>query len=43
VTYLETYEQAVLLAKASVQDPVPEEIPEALVQAILEARRKPDT
>jgi hypothetical protein len=36
---LKTYEQTVLLAKASAHDPVPEEIPEPLVKAILEARR----
>ena len=42
VAYLKTYEQTVLLAKASAQDPVPDEIPEPLVQAILEARRKPE-
>jgi hypothetical protein len=32
----------VLLAKASAHDPVPDEIPEPLVKAILEARRKPE-
>jgi hypothetical protein len=42
VAYLRTYEQTVLLAKASAGDPVPEEIPEPLVKAILEARRKPE-
>ena len=42
VAYLRRYEQTVLLAKASAQDPAPDEIPELLVQAILEARRKPD-
>jgi anti-sigma factor RsiW len=42
VAYLKTYEQTVLLAKASAQDSVPGEIPDALVKAILEARHKPD-
>jgi anti-sigma factor RsiW len=43
VTYLKTYEQSVLLAKASADDPVPAEIPESLVKAILEALpRRPD-
>lgn len=42
VAYLKTYEQTVLLTRASADDPVPEEIPEALVKAILEARQKPD-
>ena len=40
VAYLKTYEQTVLLAKASAQDPVPDEIPEPLVKAILETRHK---
>jgi len=35
VTYLKTYEQSVLLAKASADDPVPAEVPESLVKAIL--------
>jgi anti-sigma factor RsiW len=42
VAYLKTYEQTVLLAKASAHDQVPDEIPERLVNAILEARRKPE-
>ena len=42
VAYLKTYEQTVLLAKASAGDPVPDEIPELLVKAILEARNKSD-
>jgi anti-sigma factor RsiW len=42
VAYLKTYEQTVLLAKASADDPVPDEIPEPLVRAILDARQKPD-
>ena len=42
VAYLKTYEQTVLLAKASAHDPVPDGIPEPLVKAILEARRKPE-
>lgn len=40
VAYLKTYEQTVLLAKTSADEPVPAEIPEPLVKAILEARRK---
>jgi len=43
VAYLKTYEQTVLLAKVSAQDPVPDEIPEPLVRAILAARRKPES
>jgi hypothetical protein len=42
VAYLKTYEQTVLLAKASADEPVPDEIPEPLLKAILEARRKPE-
>ena len=42
VAYLKTYEQTVLLAKASADAQVPDEIPEPLVNAILEARRKPE-
>jgi anti-sigma factor RsiW len=42
VAFMKTYEQSVLLAKASADDPVPDEIPEALVRAILEARPKSD-
>ena len=40
VDYLKTYEKTILLAKACADDPVPEEVPESLVQAILEARKK---
>jgi anti-sigma factor RsiW len=43
VAYLKTYEQTVLLAKASADEPVPEEIPEPLVRAILEARLRSDS
>ena len=43
VAYLNTYEQTVLLAKASADELVPDEIPEPLVKAILEARRKLDS
>ena len=42
VAYLKTYEQTVLLAKASADETVPAEIPEPLVKAILEARLKSD-
>jgi anti-sigma factor RsiW len=40
VDYLKTYEKTLLLAKASATDLVPAEVPESLVQAILEARKK---
>jgi anti-sigma factor RsiW len=40
VAYLKTYEQTVLLAKATADDALPEGIPERLVRAILAARRK---
>jgi anti-sigma factor RsiW len=40
VDYLKTYEKTIVLAKASADDPVPEEVPESLIQAILEARKK---
>ena len=43
VAYLKTYEQTVLLAKASADDAVPDDIPDPLVKAILEARQKPDS
>jgi anti-sigma factor RsiW len=38
VAYLKTYEQTVLLAKASADDLVPPDVPESLVKAILAAR-----
>jgi len=41
VDYLKTYEKTVVLAKAcAANDPVPAEVPESLVQAILEARKR---
>jgi anti-sigma factor RsiW len=40
VNYVKTYERTVLLAKASADDPVPEDVPESLVQAILASQRK---
>lgn len=40
VAYLKTYEQTILLTQASADDPVPGDIPESLVQAILAARNK---
>ena len=40
VDYLNTYEKTVRLAKSCANDPVPEEVPESLVQAILEARKR---
>lgn len=43
VAYLNTYEQTVLLAKASADEPVPDEIPEPLVRAILAARLRSDS
>jgi anti-sigma factor RsiW len=42
VAYLETYGETIRLGKGAFADPdapVPEEVPEKLVQAILEARR----
>ena len=41
VDYLRTYEKTVSLAKECAADAaVPDEVPESLVQAILEARKK---
>jgi anti-sigma factor (TIGR02949 family) len=40
VDYLKTYEKTVVLAKTCGHDPVPDEVPESLVQAILEARKR---
>jgi len=40
VDYLKTYEKTVQLAKSCADDPVPAEVPESLVQAILAARKK---
>ena len=40
VDYLKTYEKTVLLAKSCGDDPVPDEVPESLVQAILAARKR---
>ena len=41
VDYLNTYEKTVSLAKTCCADEsIPEEVPESLVQAILEARKK---
>jgi anti-sigma factor RsiW len=38
IAYLKTYEQTIALTRATGHDPVPEEVPESLVQAILNAR-----
>jgi hypothetical protein len=38
--YLKTYEKTVQLTKTAADDPVPAEVPESLVQAILAAQRK---
>lgn len=38
--YLKTYGQTILLAKASADEPVPPEVPESLVKAILAAQSK---
>lgn len=43
VAYLKTYEQTVLLAKASADKPVPPDVPESLVKAILAAKTKNDS
>jgi anti-sigma factor RsiW len=40
VNYMKTYERTVLLARACTEDPVPEDVPESLVQAILASQRK---
>jgi anti-sigma factor RsiW len=40
VAYLETYEKTILLARAAADGPVPNDVPESLVQAILAARGK---
>ena len=40
VDYLHTYERTVSLARMCASDSVPEEVPESLVQAILDARKK---
>jgi anti-sigma factor RsiW len=40
VNYLKTYEKTVLLTKSAAEDPVPAEVPESLIQAILAARGK---
>ena len=40
VDYLKTYEKTVLLAKANGDALVPDEVPESLVKAILQARKK---
>ena len=40
VAYLETYERTIALARAAGDDPVPDDVPESLVQAILAARRR---
>ena len=40
VAYLETYEKTILLTRAAADEPVPDDVPESLVQAILAARSK---
>ena len=43
VAYMQTYQQTVQLGKAALQpssDPVPENVPDELVRAILSARKK---
>ncbi len=40
VDYLHTYEKTVSLVKTCTNDAVPDEVPESLVQAILEARKR---
>ena len=40
VDYLHTYEKTVSLVKTCANDSVPEDVPESLVQAILEARKR---
>ena len=38
--YLKTYERTILLTKASADEPVPSDVPESLIKAILEAQSK---
>lgn len=38
VAYLKTYEQTIALTRATGDDPVPEDVPESLIRAILNAR-----
>lgn len=40
VAYLETYEQTIAMAKTAGNEPVSEDVPESLVQAILAARKR---
>lgn len=40
VNYMKTYERTVVLAKACADDPVPGDVPESLVRAILASQRK---
>jgi anti-sigma factor (TIGR02949 family) len=40
VDYVKTYEKTVSLARTCTTDALPDEVPESLVQAILEARKK---
>ena len=40
VDYLKTYEKTIELAKTCADNPVPDEVPGSLVQAILEARKR---
>jgi mycothiol system anti-sigma-R factor len=40
VDYVKTYEKTILLAKTCTSESVPDEVPESLVQAILEARKR---
>ena len=40
VAYLNTYEQAILLARSAANEQAPENVPESLVRAILAAREK---
>ena len=42
VNYLKTYKRTVLLAKAAANEPVPDEVPESLVLAILAAQGQDD-
>jgi anti-sigma factor RsiW len=39
IAYLKTYEQTIELARAAGDEPVPANVPESLVQAILAARK----
>jgi anti-sigma factor RsiW len=40
IAYLKTYEQTIALTRKAADDPVPDDVPESLMQAILAARKE---